>query len=173
MHTITVSYTIRSGNFAVVAAAPVVTELVFPSNAQVLTVAVRAATRPSRVCRAVAQADESNVATSHHLLRTANHVTLEATLDVYRHEPRRIEGPSVRPDAGGRLQPVAFPSSQRGTEAGVLLQGVSVGTQSPGAVYGDVAVAGVLDVLQDRLRERRVGIERPPVGARWTWAGKQ
>ena len=122
-HLITVGYTSASGNFAMSSASPVLTEIIFPADAQVLTVDN---TSSDPTCRgslpwAVAQADASSVATlitfasgSGQAFATPQTITLEAPLDVTDANSVGIEGPSCGRDPRGRLQPVAVPGSQRG-----------------------------------------------------------
>jgi autotransporter-associated beta strand protein len=156
VHAITVGYTSASGNFATISAPPVLTELVFPSGAEVLTVDNTSGDPAvaDSLPWAVAQADASNVAAvigfaagSGQAFATPQTVTLEATLDVTDTNLVAIEGPASGLTLVGDYSQSRFPVLSVAQGAGVLLRGVSVGTQSPGA-NGDLQVAGVLDVLQ-------------------------
>ncbi len=152
---ITVGYTSGSGNFAMTAASPVVTELVFPANANVLTV-LNTSSDPSvtgSLPWAVAQADASDAAAvitfasgSGQVFATPQTISLEAPLDVSDTNPVGIEGPSWGVTLVGDYSQSRFPLLSVEQDANILVQGVSDGTQSPGA-DGDLQVAGVLDVI--------------------------
>ena len=152
---ITVSYTSSSGNFAMTAASPVLPEIIFPNNAQVLTVA-NSSSDPSvagSLPWAVAQADASNVATvitfaaqSGQAFATPQTITLEATLNLSDANSVLMEGPPCGVTLVGDYSQSRFPILSVAQEANILIQGASIGTQSPGT-NGDLQVAGVLDAF--------------------------
>ena len=165
-HLITVGYASTSGNFATTSASPVLTEIIFPVDAQVLTVA-NTSSSPSvsgSLPWAVAQADASNVATvitfatqSGQAFATPQTITLEAPLVVSDTNSIGMEGPSWGVTLVGDYRQSRFPILSVAQAASLLIQDVSIGTQSPGA-NGDLQVAGVLDVFAHG-REPGIGLE--------------
>jgi len=155
-HRITVGYTSASGNYATTSASPVLTELVFPSDASVLTVTNTSSdpTVSGSLPWAIAQVDASNAATvitfatgSGQVFATPQTITLEAPLEMSDTNLVAIEGPSWGVTLVGDYSKSRFPILSVAQGAGISIQGVSIGTQRPGA-NGDLQVAGVLDVLQ-------------------------
>jgi autotransporter-associated beta strand protein len=155
MHSITVDYRSASGNFAMTPASPVLTEIVFPADANVLTV-TNTSNDPSvenSLPWAVAQANASNVATvitfatqSGQAFATPQKITLETPLDVTDTNCVGIEGPSWGVTLVGDYSQSRFPILSVAQNAGVSIEGVNIGTQNPGA-NGDLQVAGVVDVI--------------------------
>jgi autotransporter-associated beta strand protein len=152
---ITVGYTSSSGNYATTGSSPVLTEIIFPANANTLTVdnASSDPTVTGSLPWAVAQADASNAATiinfataSGQAFATPQTITLEAPLNLTDANSIGIEGPSWGVTLVGDYSQSRFPTLSVAQNANILVQGVSIGTQSPGA-NGDLQVAGVLDVL--------------------------
>ena len=152
---ITVGYTSSSGNYAMTGASPVLTEIIFPANATTLTVDNTSSepTVTGSLPWAVAEADASNSATiinfataSGQAFATPQTITLEAPLNLTDANSVGIEGPSWGVTLVGDYGQSRFPILSVAQNANVLVQGVSIGTQSPGA-NGDLQVAGVLDVL--------------------------
>ena len=153
---ITMGYTSASGNFAMTAASPVLTEIIFPAGSNVLTVD-NTSSDPTVVGSlpwAVAQADASNVAAliifaraSGQAFATPQTITLETPLDVSDANFVGMLGPSCGRDPGGRLQPVAVPDPQRGASRQPFDSGRVYRPAESGA-NGDLQVAGVLDVFE-------------------------
>ncbi|MGA2258563.1 MAG: autotransporter-associated beta strand repeat-containing protein, partial [Thermoguttaceae bacterium] len=152
---ITVCYTSASGNFSMTSASPVLTEIIFPANAQVLTVD-NMSSDPSvsgSLPWAVGQANASSVATlitfatgSGQAFATPQTITLERPLDVTDANSIGIEGPSSGVTLVGDYSQSRFPILSVAQPANLLIQDVSIGTQTPGA-NGDLQVAGVLDAF--------------------------
>ncbi len=155
-HVITVGYTSTSRNFAMTSASPVLTEMIFSTDPTVLTVD-NTSSDPSvagSLPWAVAQADASNTATeiefatgSGEAFATPQTITLAASLDVSDTASIGIEGPSWGVTLVGDYSQSRFPLLSVAQDAAISLQDVNVGTPIPGA-NGDLAVAGVLDVLE-------------------------
>ncbi len=78
---------------------------------------------------------------------TPQTITLETTLNLTSTYPISIEGPSWGVTLVGDYSRSRFPIISVAANTGVSIQGISIGTQNPGA-NGDLQVAGVLDVLQ-------------------------
>jgi hypothetical protein len=155
-HVITVGYTSSSGRFAMTSPSAALTEVVFPSNATVLTVDNTSsdANVPGSLPWAIDQADASNAATvvdfasgNGQTFATPQTITLEAPLDVSDSNSIALEGPSSDVTLVGDYSQSRFPIMSVAQAANISDQGVNIGTQSPGA-NGDLAVAGVLDILQ-------------------------
>jgi len=154
-HLISVGYASASGNYAMTSASPVVTETIFPANATILTVA-NTSSNPNvagSLPWAVAQADASNAAAvitfasgQGQAFATPQTITLAAPLNLTDTSPVGIEGPSWGVTLVGDYSQSRFPILSVAQAANLAVQGVIIGTQSPGA-NGDLHVAGVLDVL--------------------------
>ena len=156
VHGISISYASSSGNFVAASTPAPVAALVFPANPVVLTVTSTSGdpTVAGSLPWAIAQADASNVATqitfaagSGQTFATSQTITLEATMTLTDTNLVTLEGPASGVTLVGDYSQSRFPLLSVAQNAGILVQGVSVGTQTPGA-DGDLQVAGVLDVLQ-------------------------
>ena len=154
-HVITASYASSSGNFAMTSAAPL-TEIVFPADATVLTVDSTSSdpTVEGSLPWAVAQADASNAAAvitfasaASQPFATPQTITLEAALDLTDAKSVLMEGPPSGVTLVGDYSESRFPVLSVEQAANILIQGVSIGMQNPGA-NGDLQVAGVFDDLE-------------------------
>ena len=152
---ITAGYTSSSGNFAMTAASPVLTEIVFAADASVLTVTSTSSdpTVAGSLPWAVAQADAGNAAAvisfatdAGQAFATPQTITLEAPLDLSDANSVAIEGPAWGVTLVGDYSESRFPVLSVAQATNLLIQGVNIGTQAPEA-KGDLQVAGVLDVL--------------------------
>ena len=143
------------------------TEIVFPADANVLTVD-QYEQRPERRgksslggcpgrCEQCRYGDHLRNG-SGQAFATPQTITLEAPLDVSDTNSVGIEGPSWGVTLVGDYSQSRFPILSVAQDANVLIQGVSIGTQSPGA-NGDLQVAGVLDVIEHG-GEPGIGLER-------------
>jgi autotransporter-associated beta strand protein len=152
-HLITVGYTSSSGNYAMSVASPVLLEMVYSGTANILTVTNTSsnANVSGSLPWAVAQANAATVITfaagNGQTFATPQTITLEAPLNITTSSLVGIEGPASGVTLVGDYSSSRFPVLGIAQVADVSLRGVNIGTQSPGA-NGDLAVAGVLDVLQ-------------------------
>ena len=153
---ITMGYTSADGNYVMASISPVLTEIIFPADAQVLTVDSTSSdpTVSGSLPWAVAQADASNLASviafasaSGQTFATPQTITLEAPLDLTDAKSVAMEGPSWGVTLVGDYSQSRFPILSVAQDANLLMQGVSIGTQVPGA-NGDLQIVGVLDVFE-------------------------
>jgi autotransporter-associated beta strand protein len=154
-HQITLSYTSGIGNYAMYGTSPALAETVVPAAvASVLTVEYASSdpTVQYSLPWAVAQADASRApvvinfaAGNGQLFATPQTIVLEAPLDFSGAFPVSIQGPASGVTLVGDYSQSRFPILSIADGTGVSIQGVSIGTQTPGA-DGDLDVAGALNV---------------------------
>ena len=154
-HLITLAYASSSGNFTFGAASPSLAEIVFPADANLLTVTNTSSdpTAAGSLPWAIAQADASNAASvisfadsSGQVFSTPQTIILEAPLDVTDSNPVQIAGPASGVTLAGDYSQSRFAVLEVAANAGIGMLSVSIGTA--GGANGDLAVAGALDVLE-------------------------